>query len=323
MIYVNTGSTDVFYNFAAEYYFAREHIMDDDVFMIWRTTPTLMIGKFQNTLEEIDAAYAREHGITVARRLSGGGCIYTDMGGWQFSYITKSSGIEIEFGRFIDPIVDILEQLGCDAALTGRNDITVDGKKVSGNTQYKAGGMTVHHGSLLFSTDIDALVRSSTPNPYKIESKALASVRQRVTNISEHLPHDKKVTSEEFRDIIVEKLTDGEYSLTDGDRERISEIARERFAGEKFIYAAAPKFDIEKTFHISAGTFTVGYSVYHGKITSAGIKGDFFSGVDAEDIENALVGCDFTPESVKKALGRFDGTIYKTDSEELTRAIFD
>lgn len=67
----------------------------------------------------------------------------------------------------------------------------------------------------------------------------------------------------------------------------------------------------------------MGYSVYHGKITSAGIKGDFFSGVDAEDIENALVGCDFTPESVKKALGRFDGTIYKTDSEELTRAIFD
>ncbi len=321
MIYIDTASTDVFYNFGAEYYFAREHIMDEDIFMIWRTTPTLMIGKFQNTLEEIDAKYARERGITIARRLSGGGCIYTDMGGWQFSYITKSSGIEIEFGRFINPIVDLLCSLGLDASLTGRNDITIGGRKVSGNTQYKQGGMTVHHGSLLFSTDIDELVRSSTPNPYKIESKALSSVRQRVTNISENLPIP--MTSEEFRDTIVSRLTDGEYRLTDEDCVRIGEIAREKFANEEFIYASSPKFDIEKTFHIPAGSFTLGYSVYHGKITGAGIKGDFFAGVSAEEIEGSLVGCDFTPESVRRALSRFDGLIYKTDSEELTRAIFE
>ena len=321
MIYINTESTDVFYNFAVEYYFAHEHIMDDDIFMIWRTTPTLMIGKFQNTLEEIDAKYAREHGITIARRLSGGGCIYTDMGGWQFSYITKSSGIEIEFEKFIGPIVEILCSLGLDAALTGRNDITVGGRKVSGNTQYKQGGMTVHHGSLLFSTDIDELVRSSTPNPYKIESKALSSVRQRVTNISENLV--SPLTNEEFRDIIVNRLTEGEYKLTDVDCARIEKIAHDKFASEEFIYASSPKFDIEKTFHIPAGSFTLGYSVYHGKITGAGIKGDFFAGVGAEEIEEALTGCEFTPESVRQALSKFDGMIYKTDSEELTRAIFE
>ena len=121
MIYIETGSTDVYYNFGLENYFTVKKRLPDTVFLFWRTTPTLMVGKYQNVLEEINKPYADAHGIHLVRRMSGGGTIYTDLGGWQFSYITKSSGIEIEFGRFIDPIVDILGQLGCDAALTGRN----------------------------------------------------------------------------------------------------------------------------------------------------------------------------------------------------------
>ena len=321
MIYIDTKSTDVFYNFGVEYYFSREKKLDDDVFLMWRTTPTLMIGKFQNTLEEIDAKYAREHNITVVRRLSGGGTIYTDMGGWQFSYITQSCGIEIEFERFISPIVEILRSLGLDAALTGRNDITVNSKKVSGNTQFKLGEMTVHHGSLLFSTDLNELVRSSTPNPYKITSKAISSVRERVTNISEHLA--VPMTCEEFRDMTVKKLTDRVYEITPEDDERIRVYAREKFADEKIIYAASPKFDIEKVLHLEGGSFTIGYSVFHGKIIEAGIRGDFFAGVSAEELENALIGCDFAPESVREALLPFYGRIYKTSTDELVRGIFE
>ena len=321
MIYIDTKSTDVYYNFGVEYYFSREKNLRDDVFLMWRTTPTLMIGKFQNTLEEIDAKYAREHGIKVVRRMSGGGTIYTDMGGWQFSYITKTCGIEIEFERFISPIVEILRSLGLDASLTGRNDITVGGKKVSGNTQFKLGDVTVHHGSLLFSTDLGELVRSSTPNPYKITSKAISSVRERVTNISEHLA--APMTTEEFRDMAVNKLTTEKYEITPEDDERIRILAREKFEDEKIIYAASPKFDIEKNFHLDGGEFTIGYSVYRGKITEAGIHGDFFAGVSAEEIENALIGCDFTPEAVSAALRKFDGMIYKTGTDELVRGIFE
>lgn len=321
MIYIDTKSTDVYYNFGVEYYFSREKNLGDDVFLMWRTTPTLMIGKFQNTLEEIDAKYAREHGIKVVRRLSGGGTIYTDMGGWQFSYITKTCGIEIDFERFISPIVEILRSLGLDASLTGRNDITVGGKKVSGNTQFKLGETTVHHGSLLFSTDLGELVRSSTPNPYKITSKAISSVRERVTNISEHL--SSPMTAEEFRDMTVNKLTTERYEITPEDDERIRVLAREKFEDEKIIYAASPKFDIEKNFHLEGGEFTIGYSVYRGKITEAGIHGDFFAGVSAEEIENALIGCDFTPEAVSAALAKFDGMIYKTGTDELVRGIFE
>ncbi len=321
MIYISTDSTDVFYNFAAEYYFASEKLLGEDAFMLWSTTPTLMIGKFQNTLEEIDLGYAREHGITVSRRLSGGGCIYTDMGGRQFSYIAKSNGIEIEFERFISPIVNVLRSLGAEASLTGRNDITVCGRKVSGNTQYKHGCMTVHHGSLLFSTDIDELVRSATPNPYKITSKSLSSVRQRVANISDFI--DKNVTLQEFSSIIMNSLVDDEYVISGDDDKRIREIAEEKFAKDDFIYATSPKFEIEKTFHIKAGTFNLSYSVQEGVIKGIGISGDFFSGVDLCDIEKALTGCTFTPTSVRNALSVFDGRIYLTDSEELARAIFE
>lgn len=321
MIYIDTKSTDVYYNFGVEYYFSREKNLGDDVFLMWRTTPTLMIGKFQNTLEEIDAKYAREHGIKVVRRLSGGGTIYTDMGGWQFSYITKTCGIEIEFERFISPIVEILRSLGLDAALTGRNDITVGGKKVSGNTQFKLNDVTVHHGSLLFSTDLGELVRSSTPNPYKITSKAISSVRERVTNISEHLI--SPMTPEEFRDMTVAKLTTSSYEITPEDDERIRALAKEKFEDERIIYAASPKFDIEKSFHLDGGEFTIGYSVYRGKITEAGIHGDFFAGVSAEEIESALIGCDFTPEAVSAALRKFDGMIYKTSTDEIVKCIFE
>lgn len=321
MIYIDTKSTDVYYNFGVEYYFSREKNLGDDVFLMWRTTPTLMIGKFQNTLEEIDAKYAREHGIKVVRRLSGGGTIYTDMGGWQFSYITKTCGIEIEFERFISPIVEILRSLGLDAALTGRNDITVGGKKVSGNTQFKLSEVTVHHGSLLFSTDLGELVRSSTPNPYKITSKAISSVRERVTNISEHLI--SPMTPEEFRDMTVAKLTTSSYEITPEDDERIRALAKEKFEDERIIYAASPKFDIEKSFHLDGGEFTIGYSVYRGKITEAGIHGDFFAGVSAEEIESALIGCDFTPEAVSAALRKFDGMIYKTSTDEIVKCIFE
>ncbi len=321
MIYIDTKSTDCFYNFGAEYYFSREKRLDGDVFMLWRTTPTLMIGRFQNTLEEIDGKYARERGIKVVRRLSGGGTIYTDLGGWQFTYITESRGIEIDFRRFVDPIVEILRSLGVEAALTGRNDITICGKKVSGNTQYRLGGMTVHHGSLLFESDLCEIARATTPNPYKITSKAISSVRERVGNIRDYLPCP--MTSEEFAAAVKSALTEEEYVITPEDNRRIRTIAREKFMDERAIYSTAPRFEIEKVLHLRGGTVNVSYSVKGGVIVEAGISGDFFSTVDISGIEAALVGCDFTPECVQASLEAVCGGIYEISAAELTRGIFE
>ncbi len=325
MIFIDTKSQSIYKNLATEYYFSREKILSDDVFMMWRNSSTLVIGKFQNALEEIDVKYAREKKITVARRLSGGGTVYQDLGCWQFTFISPSAGDQIEFGRFIEPMVDVLSALGLDAKATGRNDITVSGKKVSGNTQYKLGAMTVHHGTLLFSTDLSELVRSCTPNPYKITSKAISSVRERVTNISEHLSGEfAGMTAEDFRDFTVSRLTCSEYEITAEDSARIDEIAREKFDNERVIYSASPKFEIEKELHASGGNLVLGYSVVRGKITEAGIRGDFFAASDeAEKIAAALVGVEFTPEAVFAALSGFENILYKISVRELADGFFE
>lgn len=188
MIYIETGSTDVYYNFGLENYFATEKRLPDTVFLFWRTTPTLMVGKYQNILEEINKPYADAHGIHLVRRMSGGGTIYTDLGGWQFTFIEHSPEQQIEFAQYIGPVVDAVRELGADASFNGRNDLLIDGRKFSGNAQYRLGDCIVHHGSLLYDTNIEQMVASTTVDPYKILSKSIKSVRDRVTNISEHLP---------------------------------------------------------------------------------------------------------------------------------------
>lgn len=320
MIFIETKSESIFYNLASEYYFATEHTFPEDIFMLWKASPSLVIGKYQNTLEEIDSAYAKERGITVVRRMSGGGTCYLDPGGWQFAFITREVGLEIEFKRFVDPVIKVLRSLGVEAELSGRNDIMVSGKKISGNSQYRLGPATVHHGTLLFDSDLDELQRATTPKEYKITSKAIKSVRERVTNIREHLPRD--MTSDEFKKALAGGISDSEYCISKEDHKRICEIAEAQFADPKIIYASSPKFEIEKTIHLPGGEFNLGFTVNKGKIISSGITGDFFAEVSAEDIAGALIGSEYTPEAVEKALSQFDGKLFRASAKELTEGIF-
>lgn len=172
MIYIETGSRNVYYNFAVEYYFTVEKRLLDTVFLFWRTTPTLMVGKYQNVMEEVNKPYANRHGIKLVRRMSGGGTIYTDLGGWQFTFIQHQDAREIQFRQYIVPVIDALRELGIDAAFNGRNDLTIGGRKFSGNAQYRLADCIVHHGSLLFDTDIEQMAASTTVDRYKILPKA-------------------------------------------------------------------------------------------------------------------------------------------------------
>jgi lipoate-protein ligase A len=323
MIYVKTPGNDPARHLATEYYFATEQVLKDTVFVLWSTSPTLVVGKFQNTLEEINEQYVKEHGLHVVRRLSGGGTMYMDEGGWQFSYLAPSRGndLSIEFARFVNPVVDFLRSLGLNAALTGRNDITVDGKKVSGNSQYRLGSYTVHHGTLLYDENMENLVRTTTPKEYKITSKAIQSVRERVTNIREHLERDMSLT--EFRDALAEYITDSEYKITEEDDARIRQIADERFRDPKVIFASTPKFELEKTVHTTGGTFVIGYRVEGGVIADCSVSGDFFAGITADDFCAALRGCPYTPDEVKSALGKVESALFRTTADELVNGIFE
>ena len=326
MIYIETGSSDVYYNFGVETYFTLEKRLPDTVFLFWRTTPTLMVGKYQNVLEEINKPYADQHGIHIVRRMSGGGTIYTDLGGWQFSFIQHKEAGEIEFQQYIAPVIGALAELGVHAEFNGRNDLTIDGKKFSGNAQYRLGDCIVHHGSLLFDTDIRQMVESTTVDSYKILSKSIKSVRDRVTNISEHL--SAPMDAETFKECMVRHImggSDAVYEVTPEDDKRIREIAAEKFNNWERIYGADPKFNIERTGRLAGGKMQFKIDVQRGVIKSAAVYGDFFSTLDAETICAALVGCRYERSAVLEALQAhgIDGAVYRISAREMAEVIAD
>lgn len=325
MIYVDSGSTSPYFNFALEYYLITEKDLGDSVFLFWRTAPTLMVGKFQNTLEEINEKYVASHGINVVRRMSGGGTIYTDMGGWQFTFISKGSG-EISFSDYISPVVGALRSLGVTGAdFNGRNDLVIDGKKFSGNAQYMHNGYTLHHGSLLFATDIEQMVKSVTVDEYKVVSKGIKSVKDRVTNISDHL--ERSITPEEFKETMVESIMGGtgykKYKLTDADIRRIEEIAAERFDNWDCKYGKNPKFNISRTGRFDGGKMEFKLDVDKGIIKQCAVHGDFFGSIDIDILCQALTGIKYEAESISLALDTLDieKGLYKITKEDILNAI--
>ncbi len=323
MIYIETNSTDAYYNFAVEYYFTTEKQFEETVFLFWRTTPTLMVGKYQNVLEEINKAYVDEQKMNIVRRMSGGGTIYTDMGGWQFTFIQENKE-KIEFTDFIAPVVSAVRELGGDATFTGRNDLTIAGKKFSGNAQYRLGKKTVHHGSLLFSTDIEQMVKSTTVDEQKIISKSIKSVRERVTNISEHLDADLDVDT--FKTCMITHIMNGSnkrYEITEEDHRRIKEIAEEKFRNWEAIYGKNPKFNIEREGRCAGGKMQFKMDIQKGIIKEASVYGDFFSTLTAQEIGNAIVGARYEKKEIKKFMleHKLEDAVFKISINEMVDII--
>lgn len=322
MIYIDSGSTDASFNFALEKYVTDNPQFSEEYFMFWRTDPTLMIGRFQNTLSEINMQYAREHGIRIVRRVSGGGTIYTDLNGWQFSFIVKDKG-RMDFAFFTKPIIEALLSIGVEAELSGRNDLTIEGRKFSGNAQHIGKNITLHHGSILFDTDLEALVRSLNVDDEKIISKGIKSVRQRVTNISEHLK--TKMTSLEFRDLMLEYLLRGmdRYELTQKDLDAVNEIKRSQFDSWEWNYGGDPKFNVEKEKRFSGGKLCVKSLVENGRITDIGFYGDFFADEQVETVKKSLLGCKYSEEDIKHALieAHADKCFYNINIDEIINCI--
>jgi lipoate-protein ligase A len=324
MIYIENNSTNPYFNFALEYYLMTEKQPMDQVFIFWRTEPTVMIGKYQNTIEEINDRYVKEHGVNVVRRITGGGTIYTDMGGWQFSFITRGAAEAIDFNKYIGPVIEGLKKLDVPAAFNSRNDLVIQGKKFSGNAQCMLGGYTLHHGSLLFSTDFEQMVKCLTVDDYKIISKGIKSVRERVANISDYLK--EPIDTDTFRKLMVESIMQGstnEYKLTPEDLKRINAIAKEKFESWEWNYGTSPKFNITKTGRFDGGKMEFKLDVNKGKITDCHIYGDFFGTVDIEVLCNLLIGCLYERESIKKIIAdsNLKNEFYHIDVDELADII--
>ena len=306
----NQGITDPMLNLAMEEYVLKYIPTDDSYFLFYINKPSIIIGKNQNTLEEINEPYIRQKGIKVVRRLSGGGAVYHDEGNLNFSFITADDGNSFHnFKKFTQPIVNALREMGIEAELSGRNDILVGDRKISGNAQFSQKGRMFSHGTLMLDADIDEVVNALKVNAAKIESKGIKSIRSRVANINEFLEEPLKIGH--FKQLILEAIFKEqggieEYELTPSDWEIINRISREKYQQWEWNYGSSPKFNITKSKRFPSGNVDVRLDVHHGLIIEVNIYGDFFGLGDVKELEQALLAVQFNRTGIEAALDRLD-----------------
>lgn len=311
----NKGITDPRINLAIEEYALKTMDVDkDSFFLFYINEPAIIIGKNQNTIEEINTDFVDINGIHVVRRLSGGGAVYHDLGNLNFSFITKDDGDSFRnFKKFTQPIVDALKEMGVDAELSGRNDILAEGRKISGNAQFTTKGRMFSHGTLMFDTEIDAVVSALKVRKDKIESKGIKSIRSRVANITEFL--EQKSTIEEFRVTLLHSIFGGEENikemvLTEQDWTNIKELSKQRYGNWDWNYGKSPAFNMAHSERFPTGGIDVRLQVKNGLIEDAHIYGDFFGVGDVADIENRLVGVSYDKAVISEALGNLEISTY-------------
>lgn len=316
MIFVdNKGIHDPRINLAIEEYLLKTmDVEKEPVLLFYINQPSIIIGKNQNTIEEINTDYVEDNGIIVVRRLSGGGAVYHDLGNLNFSFITNDDGDSfMNYKKFTQPVVDALAKMGVNAELSGRNDILAEGRKVSGNAQFSTKGRMFSHGTLMFDTKIDAVVSALKVKKDKIESKGIKSIRSRVANISEFLK--EQMTVEEFRLEILKSIFGGEeniryYELTEDDWANIHKLSEERYQTWEWNFGKSPRFNIQKTHRFPTGGIDIRLEVNHGVMEEVHIFGDFFGVGDMADIEQRLVGTNYDRAAIAKALADIDIPTY-------------
>lgn len=318
----NKGITDPRINLAIEEYALKNLDINETYLLFYINEPSIIIGKNQNTIEEINTEYVEKNGIHVVRRLSGGGAVYHDLGNLNFSFITKDDGDSFHnFRKFTEPVVNALRKMGVNAELSGRNDLLAEGRKISGNAQFSTKGRMFSHGTLLFDSEIESVVSALNVKKDKIESKGIKSIRSRVANISEFLSN--KVTIEEFRSLLLKNIFEGldeipEYVLTEKDWENIHELSKERYQNWDWNYGKSPKFNLQHSHRFPVGQIDVRFEVNKGIIDQCKIYGDFFGVGDVTVIEDKLTGIKYEKSQIVSAMEDVDikhyfGNISKED----------
>lgn len=289
--------------FAVEEYVAR-HYTDDDYFMGWRVNPTVMLGRNQLIDNEVNTDYCKEHKIDIFRRKSGGGCIYADKGCIQFSYISRTVNANEAFVAYMQRMADLLKGLKIDAQLSGRNDILINETKVSGCAFYQLSNRSVLHNSLLFDTQLDHLSNALTPAKEKLQSKGVASVRQRVTNVATYTQLDILA----FMDYVRQEMCGTEVlELTEEDMKGVAEIEKE-LSSDDFVYGKNPKYSLVRKHRFEGvGTLEAHIELKNNIIGSVNMVGDYFLLGDIDhDFLSLLKGCEFTREAVEERLENID-----------------
>ena len=303
MLLIYNEKTNPYFNLAMEEYLLKN--IDEDMFILWRNESSVIVGKNQNTLSEINLDYIKENSIPVVRRLSGGGAVFHDLGNINFTFIANNNDNFSDFKRFTTPIIELLKSLDINAEFSGRNDLLIDGYKFSGNAQYNYKNKVMHHGTLLFSSKISNLSNALNVKPIKFEGKSVKSVKSRVTNISEHLKEAMDIL--EFKDLIMNYLSktnidNKSYTLSDLDVHNINKLVDEKYSTWDLNFGHSQKYSLYNELKYPGGNIEFNLSVEKGIIRGIKFFGDFFGKCDISHIENLLLNTKHEENSLKLIL---------------------
>ena len=313
MLIIDSPSTNAYFNIASEEYLLGR-FPTEDIFLRYVNAPSIIVGKFQNTLAEINLDYVREKEIKVVRRMSGGGAVYHDLGNLNFSFHTLLADHDFgDFSQFTQPVLALLNRLGVPAVMEGRNDLLVDGKKFSGNAKLAKNGKMIQHGTILLNSEMEVLGDALKANPLKFIDKATKSNRARVTNLIHYLP--EYTTTEQLKNLLTDEIIRNNpiaqrYELTPEDIRGIENLMAEKYETWDWNFGFSPQYNFRKAIKVPAGFIEVHLDVVKGMIEKAKVFGDFFASQPIEEFEAQLIGQKHEVESLKTLFSKLDLVSY-------------
>lgn len=314
MLYIETNSTSPYYNLAFEEYVLTTIGLRQNCFMLWQNDNAIIVGRHQNTVEEINLPYVQENNIRVARRLTGGGAVYHDLGNLNFSFITGiNEHRKMDFVQLLMPIISALNSIGVYAEFTGRNDIVIGGKKISGNSQYVYRDRLLHHGTLLLSSNLRKIADALHVPEDKFLSKSAKSVKSRVANINDFL--DTPLSMERFKKLIIASISENEtldfWHPTQADLEGVQALTDGKYSTWDWNFGKSPKYAINKKRRIeSVGRIELSMDVANGVIQKIAFSGDYFGSTDSAELSKKLIGCSLAPRDLEKQISEIDPEEY-------------
>ena len=308
MRYLKNPSTNPYYNMAFDEYCLESLPIDEPVFFLWQNRPAVIVGFNQEVNTEVNLDYLKENGIDLVRRVTGGGAVYHDLENLNYTIVGRSEDLERDYPEYASLLAKALQTLGVPATLSGRNDILVEGRKVSGFAKRVCKNRLMVHGTLMYNVDVDVLTNVLNPSTTKLQSKGIASVRSRVANLCDYLPEipDIQTFSQRLEEILSNNYTDTEYQLTETDLANIQRLTDKKFATWEWNYGRSPKATLVHSARLACGTVEIHLTLAENRIASCRFGGDFLGNLPASDVEKALTGIPYEINEIRKCLSKIE-----------------
>jgi lipoate-protein ligase A len=300
--------------------------IDEPVFFLWQNKPAVIVGYNQEVNTEVNLDYLKEKGIDLVRRVTGGGAVYHDLENLNYTIVGRSEDLERDYPEYAALMMKALQALGVPATLSGRNDILVDGKKVSGFAKRVCKNRLMVHGTLMYNVDVDVLTHVLNPSTTKLQSKGIASVRSRVTNLCNYLPElsDIQAFKNRLEEILSNNYSDAEYKLSETDLAHIQQLTDEKFATWEWNYGRSPKATLVHSARLACGTVEIHLTLAENRIASCRFGGDFLGNLPASDVEKALTGIPYEINEIRKCLSKLEISRYfdRVSADNLLEMMF-